>query len=72
MSKFYSNSEIWQMAERNELEPGTLIQDLEENIFIFTGKSFQLYIEPETEGRYFGFCVDDLWEIFGFDKTALE
>ena len=65
----YTNSQLWGMAEQNNIEKGSIFEDREGNQIIFTGKSFQLYYSDSDETEvYIGMCVGDTWEFIGIEE----
>lgn len=44
----YSNSDLWIMAERGLLEINTIFENKNNKKIIFTGRSFDVYKEEET------------------------
>lgn len=59
----FTNVEIWDLAERGEVEEDMVFKDQEGNSFVFTGKSFQTLNDEDDVFR--GFCVGDMWEFVG-------
>jgi hypothetical protein len=73
LEKEYSNSELWNMVERDILPKGAIIQDHEGNQMIFTGVSFQIYFtEKDITKTYIGFCKGENWRIIDVDETELD
>lgn len=63
----YTNMQLWKLAEDGEIELNSVFEDSEGNQIIFTGKSFQVYYS-NTENKYVGMCVGDIWEFTGVNN----